>query len=100
MANKFVGLLLVVLTLNSWLINNIAVESFPKNPHKLPGRHRVKAGVVVGPPGLSNALFHNLRCKGTYDVFALALAERVCDDCYDLYQEIDLMAYCRSVNGL
>jgi hypothetical protein len=82
----------IIFAMALYIANLSSVVAFPRHPKHLPGK-----GLRVISTRLSAKSFEDFKCIGTYDKFAFALAERICDDCFEVYQELDIIPMCRFV---
>ncbi|CAG7730402.1 unnamed protein product [Allacma fusca] len=54
------------------------------------------SAAFIGSRPLSKRSFVSIQCRGTYDNEIFSKLSRVCDDCYNLYQEQEVHSLCRS----
>ena len=53
-------------------------------------------------PGVSHMYkrsYADLQCRGIYDASIFARLERVCEDCYNLYKDDEILGLCRYVTS-
>ena len=61
-----------------------------------PGRIDLKSAIIANTlRSLSTRDFFDIECKGVYDKSILNKLERICIDCYNLYQEPQLLILCK-----
>jgi len=54
------------------------------------------AATTTNQRSLSKRSFFDINCKGTYDARIYARLEIICQDCYNLYREPELLSLCTS----
>ena len=52
---------------------------------------------MTGVSHLNKRSYADLQCRGIYDASIFARLERVCEDCYNLYKDDEVLGLCRYV---
>ena len=50
---------------------------------------------LTGVSHLNKRSYADLQCRGIYDASIFARLERVCEDCYNLYKDDEVLGLCR-----
>ena len=56
--------------------------------------HRIN-NPLTGESHLNKRSYADLQCRGIYDASIFARLERVCEDCYNLYKDDEVLGLCR-----
>ena len=55
---------------------------------------------MTGGSHLNKRSYADLQCRGIYDASIFARLERVCEDCYNLYKDDEVLGLCRYLHSI